>query len=309
MQIYAISDVHGHFEALERALEKIDLSGNNRLIFLGDYIDGGPESGQVLRRVFELQKTHGPKKVVALRGNHEEMLLEWLDAYAGPKAGQPDEYGLIPWSEWLELDEDLETFRTLVSPEQLAFFKTVLPTLSENSRNMEAAEMVLSANSGLISWLRGLPYFYETEKQIFVHAGVDEEAGAWWPRATTERIFTQKFPASTGSFCKDIIAGHIGTGTLAHDPTFHGVYYDGASHYYIDGSIQMGGQINVLMYETGTEKYRWLSPGNVPGDNPNEFPEKKVGLPEADKDGVIALLEKGDRENARLFDGGHPRGV
>lgn len=264
MLIYAVSDIHGHRTALERALIRIDLSGENRLIFLGDYIDGGPESGPVLRRVFELQKTYGPERVIALRGNHEEMFLEWLDAYASLKADQPDEYGLMPWSDWLETDEDFGTFRTLVTTEQFAFFQMVLPTLSEDTRNLEAARMVRSANEDLIRWLRGLPCFYETEKQIFVHAGVDEETGEWWPRATTESVFTQKFPAATGSFLKDIVAGHIGTGTLAHDPTFHDVYHDGASHYYIDGSIQLGGQLNVLVYDTETEKYRWFSVDAAP---------------------------------------------
>ncbi len=264
MLIYAVSDIHGHLDALERVLAKIDLSGENRLIFLGDYIDGGPESGQVLRRIFDLQKAHGPEKVIVLRGNHEEVLLEWLDAYAGPRAGQPDEYGLTPWSDWLESDEDFGTFRTLVTETQFAFFKTVLPTLSEDSRNIEATKMVLSANGNLVQWLRNLPYFCETEKQIFVHAGVDEEAGDWWPWATTESIFTQKFPAATGPFYKDVIAGHIGTGTLAHDPDFHGVYHDGQSHYYIDGSIQLGGQLNVLVYNTDTEKYTWVVVGPFP---------------------------------------------
>ncbi len=45
MLIYAISDIHGHFSALEQALAGIDLSGDNRLIFLGDYIDYGQQSG------------------------------------------------------------------------------------------------------------------------------------------------------------------------------------------------------------------------------------------------------------------------
>ncbi len=266
MLIFAISDIHGHLGALERALERIDLSGANRLILLGDYIDGGPESGQVLRRVFELQKTHGPEKVVALRGNHEEMLLEWLNTYTGPKAGQPDEYGLVPWNDWLDTDEEFTTFHTLVTTEQFAFFQTVLPALSEDSRNIEAAKMVLSAGGDLIRWLRGLPCFYETEKQIFVHAGVDEEAGEWWPWVTTECIFTQKFPAAAGPFLKDVIAGHIGTGTLTDDPVFHGVYHDGASHYYIDGSIQMDGQLNVLIYDTDTEEYTWFAVGCTEGD-------------------------------------------
>ncbi len=277
MTIYAASDIHGHLDALEQALEKIDLSGDNRLIFLGDYIDG-PASGQVLRRIFELQKAHGPEKVIVLRGNHEEMFLEWLDTYTGPKVGIPDEYGLIPWNDWLDTDRDFGTFRTLVTAEQFASFEAVLPTLSENTRNSKAAEMVLSTNSDLIQWLRNLPYFYETEKQIFVHAGIEEESGDWWRLGTAKSTFVGKFPADTGLFYKDIIAGHVGTSILLGDSKYHGVYHDGQSHYYIDGSIRKhGGQLNVLVYDTETEKYTWFSVGK-PRKEPHDLLEDDNGV-------------------------------
>lgn len=246
MLIYAISDIHGNLSALELALTRIDLSGNNRLVLLGDYIDYGPQSGETLRCIFDLQNQHGPEKVVALRGNHEEALLSWLDTYGGPGADEPDEYGLVPWDDWLDRDPDFRTFRTLVTGEQWTFFAQVLPVLSEDSRNIEAARMVLSSSGELIAWLRELPYFYETERQIFVHAGIDEEAGDWWPWATPEETFAGKFPPSTGPFYKDIIAGHVGTNLLAGDPKYHGVYWDGQNHYYIDGSIQADGRLNIL---------------------------------------------------------------
>ncbi len=157
MLIYAISDIHGHFSALEQALAGIDLSGDNRLIFLGDYIDYGPRSGETLQSIYGLQKQHGPKKIVVLRGNHEEALLSWLDTYGWPGAGEPDEYGMIPWNDWLDSDPDFRTFRTLVTTEQWAFFAQALPTLSEDSRNIEAARMVLFSSGELIAWLRDLP--------------------------------------------------------------------------------------------------------------------------------------------------------
>ena len=60
--IYAMSDIHGCIGAFEKKLEQVDLSGDNRLILLGDYIDYGRESGQVLEKVFDLQNKHGEKK-------------------------------------------------------------------------------------------------------------------------------------------------------------------------------------------------------------------------------------------------------
>lgn len=260
-KLFCISDIHGHLAQLEEALERIKekASEGDRLILLGDYIDRGPDSGGVLRRVFELQKTYGPERVIALRGNHEEMLLEWLDAYVGPKAGERDEYGLLPWNDWLRTDPDYETFRTLITPAQWTLFQQVLPAVSEEGLNDTAARMVAQNNRcGLIPWLKKLPYYYETDKQIFVHAGIDEEAGEYWRLGTPESTFVGKFPASKGPFLKDVIAGHIGTYSISGDRSFHDVYWDGASHYYIDGTVYVSGRIPVLMYDEETGKYTAL---------------------------------------------------
>lgn len=79
MTYYAISDIHGCLNELKAAMEHVDLSGGGRLVLLGDYIDYGPQSGGVLRYIRDLQHRYGPQKVIALRGNHEEGFLEWLD--------------------------------------------------------------------------------------------------------------------------------------------------------------------------------------------------------------------------------------
>ena len=256
--IYAMSDIHGCLGAFQKAMEKIDLSGDNKLVLLGDYIDYGPESGQVLRYVYELQQQYGAEKVIVLRGNHEEMFLEWLDNYSGPNAGKPDEYALIPYNDWLSTDRDYATFRTLLTEEQWAHFQQLARTETGDSLNTKAVQMILSANAELMKWLRKLPYYYETEKQIFVHAGIDEEAGDLWKLATEEYMFVSKFPATKGKFYKDIIAGHIGTATASGIPGYQGVYFDGQSHYYIDGSVSASGCVLILTYDEKTEKYSEL---------------------------------------------------
>lgn len=253
--IYAMSDIHGFADILQDNIKRIDLSGGNRLVLLGDYIDYGPESCRALRLVFETQKRYGTEKVIVLRGNHEEAFLEWIDAYGGPNAGVPDEYGFVPWSDWLSTDPDYNTFRSFVTEEQWKFFQQITHSVSEDTLNMEAAQMVLSANDGLIQWLRKLPYFYETERQIFVHAGIDEEADDWWQYGTPEYMFVGKYPASVGSFYKDVIAGHIGTARIVGDPDFHGVYHDGQSHYYIDGTVNESRRIPILTYDEVSGKY------------------------------------------------------
>jgi serine/threonine protein phosphatase 1 len=107
----------------------------------------------------------------------------------------------------------------------------------------------------VLIWLRSLPFFYETEAQIFVHAGVDEDAGEYWKLGTENYYFCSKYPHTTGSFYKDVIAGHIGTSTITGDKGFHGVYWDGESHYYIDGSTDQSGVIPLLKYDTELKRY------------------------------------------------------
>ncbi len=253
--IYAMSDIHGCMVPLEAAQERVDLTGGNRLVLCGDYIDYGTESGQVLRFLYDLQREHGEDKVIVLRGNHEEMFLEWLDTFHEGYTGAPDETGYVPWSEWLDTDGDYRTFRTLVTPSQFRAFERILPTLSDTSQNIEAARMVRAASGDLIRWLRALPYYYETEHQIYVHAGLDEEAGEDWSWGTPEYIFVGKFPPTTGRFYKDVIAGHVGTARLAGDPDYHGIWHDGASHWYIDGTVTKSGRVPVLAYDEKTGRY------------------------------------------------------
>lgn len=105
------------------------------------------------------------------------------------------------------------------------------------------------------AWMKRLPYFYETPTQIFVHAGIDEEAGDLWKWGTSEEDMCEMFPWNEGPFLKDVIAGHTGTYRMAQDESFHDVYWDGASHYYLDGTVQKSHKIPVLKYDLEHERY------------------------------------------------------
>lgn len=61
----------------------------------------------------------------------------------------------------------------------------------------------------------------------------------------------------------DIIAGHIGTAVISGDPGFHDIYFDGDSHYYIDGTVPDSGVIPVLMADTEKDKYYQVSEGGA----------------------------------------------
>ena len=73
MSTYVFSDVHGHRAALERALDRISPTSDDRFFCLGDMIDRGPDPIGVMRVVRALPG------VCALMGNHEDLMLSCLD--------------------------------------------------------------------------------------------------------------------------------------------------------------------------------------------------------------------------------------
>jgi serine/threonine protein phosphatase 1 len=85
--LYAFGDIHGELEKLDELLESLPLERDARLVFLGDYIDRGPDSKGVIQRLIELRDRYA---CTFLLGNHESMLLDFLgwtdEAYFGGDA-------------------------------------------------------------------------------------------------------------------------------------------------------------------------------------------------------------------------------
>jgi serine/threonine protein phosphatase 1 len=73
--LYAIGDIHGELGKLERLLDGLPLERGDRLVFLGDYVDRGPDSAAVVSRLLELRRR---VDCVFLLGNHESMFLDFL---------------------------------------------------------------------------------------------------------------------------------------------------------------------------------------------------------------------------------------
>lgn len=72
---YAISDIHGCNATFRHALQEINFSKDDELYLLGDYIDRGPDSMGVIETIWELEDDG--YNVTYLRGNHEEMVLDY----------------------------------------------------------------------------------------------------------------------------------------------------------------------------------------------------------------------------------------
>jgi serine/threonine protein phosphatase 1 len=78
MRSYVIGDIHGCLDELAYLIDGLPLATGDRLVFLGDYIDRGPDSKGVVSFLLELQKDPAAYEVVFLKGNHEDMLLSYL---------------------------------------------------------------------------------------------------------------------------------------------------------------------------------------------------------------------------------------
>jgi serine/threonine protein phosphatase 1 len=75
MRTFVIGDIHGGLLALEQVLKKAEVTTNDTLIFLGDYVDGWSHSVQVIDFLIELKTK---QKCICIRGNHDQLALDWL---------------------------------------------------------------------------------------------------------------------------------------------------------------------------------------------------------------------------------------
>jgi serine/threonine protein phosphatase 1 len=133
MRTLAIGDIHGCLGALDTLLAAVAPRTGDTLVFLGDYIDRGPNSAGVLNRLITLRKKFG---AIAILGNHEQMIL-------GSRTNQ------LLHREWIANGGDM-TLRS---------YGNINCTLRDVPP--EHWEFLLS-----------LPLYYETATHLFVHAGV-----------------------------------------------------------------------------------------------------------------------------------------
>lgn len=189
VSIYAIGDVHGRSDLLDRAFSRIDadLATNppRRAIqvFLGDYIDRGPDSFGVLDRLINRGQTH---EVVCLKGNHELFLLEFLR----------DPSMLKHWRQYGGLD-------TLMS-------YGVAPQFNASEAELEAlADRLFQAMPvRQRDFLSGLTTSFSCGDYFFVHAGVRPRVPLDQQREQDLLWIRDEFLQSEQDFGKIIVHGH-----------------------------------------------------------------------------------------------------
>jgi serine/threonine protein phosphatase 1 len=150
---FAIGDIHGDLDQLLKLLSCLPgLDKDDSIVFLGDYVDRGPKSAEVVDFVRRLEND-GPAKVVALRGNHEDAWLRVIDE---------------GWQEFvLPLGNGcLAAYRSFVGGP---------PPKEDEAPTPEELESLLSGSflpPEVVQWFRSLQYWYEDEHAIYVHAGL-----------------------------------------------------------------------------------------------------------------------------------------
>jgi serine/threonine protein phosphatase 1 len=138
-RLFAIGDIHGCADELAVMLKAIAAGPGDTIVFVGDYIDRGPDSRGVVEIALELQR--GPATAVFLKGNHEDMLLSFL--------GFPGHYG--------------ESF----------LFNGGAQTLASYGVNRaDPAEACAAIPASHQDFFQGLATSYQRRPYLFVHAGV-----------------------------------------------------------------------------------------------------------------------------------------
>jgi serine/threonine protein phosphatase 1 len=172
MLTYAIGDIHGRQDLLLLLLDRIrDHAGSRlyKLVFLGDYIDRGPESAAVIETVLTLQDA-SPERVVCLMGNHESMLL---NAVNDPTVAF--------W--WLRNGGDAT----------LASFGVRAP---------------FSMPIHVLEWLNSLPVVFEDETHYYVHAGL-RPGRRFQDQSDEDRLWIREpFLDTDWDFGKHVVHGH-----------------------------------------------------------------------------------------------------
>ncbi len=156
---YAIADLHGRMDLLLKSYEQIAAHPNGTqgtIIHLGDYVDRGPDSRQIIEFLMSPETLPPDWKRIVLKGNHEDMMAETLR-----KSLRPD---------WWIGNGGGATLISYGHPRNGDYDPSIIP-------------------SAHLDWLDRLPLMHVDKHRVFVHAGVDptipldkqkEQNLLWW---------------------------------------------------------------------------------------------------------------------------------
>lgn len=172
---YVFPDLHGRLDHFVNALIAVsddDVGGDDTMVFLGDYIDRGPESAQLVAALRDLV-TYRPK-TIALSGNHEYMMI---------------------WG----MSEGDQQFQGWMVNGGIATIESYTNGLGELDKHAMADDAV---------WFVSLPLFHEDAHRVYVHAGVIP--GTPLEDQSMEALHWHRYSRTHdhGHFGKHIVHGH-----------------------------------------------------------------------------------------------------
>lgn len=218
-EYFVVGDIHGEFAMLEKLLSFWEPE-KQKLLFIGDLADRGPHSRACFEKVMQLVEEEG---AICLRGNHEQMLLNFLN--------QPGDYignyflngGGVTIRSFLGNETDLR-----IDPFQLA-------------------DKLRREYPKLLPFIQSLPLYHEWEKYLFVHAGVDLEKKDW-KETDPKEFYWIRDPFHNGHnhTGKTIVFGHTPTFYL-HGQTKNANIWMKDHKIGIDGGAVYGGVLHGLV--------------------------------------------------------------
>jgi len=171
-KIFVVGDIHGCFDKLCALMDKIPLNDKqDQLIFIGDYIDRGSSSFDVVKYLIDLKKR--VPGTIFIKGNHEDMLQNYLDG------------------------SDRFTY-------QLNGGQQTLDEYLNRSDNKDAFPIP----SQHLDFINSLQLYYQTDDYIFVHAGLREKVPLESQDKMDLLWIRDEFIHSDFDFGKRVIFGH-----------------------------------------------------------------------------------------------------
>lgn len=217
---YAVPDLHGRDDLLEAAIAAISARGGGRVVFLGDYVDRGPGSRQVIERLMA-----GPPEEqiwIILKGNHEDMMVETCRGRAVPD-----------W--WIGNGGGA----TLVS--------------YGHPRSGVADLSVVPADH--IAWIAGLSLAFADEHRVYAHAGVDPTLPLG--EQTAKTLTWKRYPKGFDGGCDGlhVVHGHTpdrdGPERLVHRTNLDTLsWYTGRLAVGVFDDAVPGGPVEVMWIES-----------------------------------------------------------
>jgi serine/threonine protein phosphatase 1 len=143
---YAIGDIHGRYDLLHDLMSKINLHNSivgtdkTTIVFLGDYVDRGPQSAQVVKFLRDLRKDD-KFTYVMLKGNHEDMMVNIHDFWI-PNGGDA----------------------------------TIASYQNHDWPDYDYEDGWVDAMAQDAAWMHGLPTIHWDDHRVYVHAAVDEDS-------------------------------------------------------------------------------------------------------------------------------------